>query len=51
MALIVAKMAKLKYLNGADIVKHQSHVIDDEMSKEADAFKISYIDQSIYKRL
>ena len=46
---IAKKMAKLAIFNGADIIKHQSHVIDDEMSKEADAFKVSYIDQSIYK--
>ena len=45
---VAKKMAKLAINNGADIVKHQSHVIDDEMSKEADAFKISYINQSIY---
>ncbi|OUU62655.1 MAG: hypothetical protein CBC22_03960 [Alphaproteobacteria bacterium TMED62] len=45
---VAKRMAKLAITNGADIVKHQSHIIDDEMSEEADAFKVSYIDQSIY---
>lgn len=43
------KMAKLAVENGANIIKHQTHIIDDEMSKEADNFKISYINQSIYE--
>ncbi len=43
------KMARLAVENGANIIKHQTHIIDDEMSKEADNFKISYINQSIYE--
>ena len=46
---IAKKMAKLAVDNGANIIKHQTHIIDDEMSKEADNFKISYINQSIYE--
>ena len=46
---VAKKMAKLAVDNGANIVKHQTHIIDDEMSKEADNFKISYINQSIYE--
>ena len=42
-------MAKLAIKNGANIIKHQTHFIDDEMSKEADTFKISYVKKSIYK--
>ena len=45
---LAKKMAKMAVINGADIIKHQSHIIDDEMSEEADKFKISYINKSIY---
>lgn len=46
---LAKKMAKLAIKNGANIIKHQTHFIDDEMSKEADTFKISYVKKSIYK--
>ena len=46
---LAKKMAKLAVASGADIIKHQCHIIDDEMSKEADKFKVSYINKSIYK--
>ena len=45
---LAKKMAKMAVISGADIIKHQSHIIDDEMSEEADKFKISYINKSIY---
>ena len=44
---LAKKMAKMAVISGADIIKHQSHIIDDEMSEEADKFKI-YINKSIY---
>ena len=46
---LAKKMAKLAVQNGANIIKHQTHFIEDEMSQEADAFKISYVNKSIYK--
>ena len=42
-------MAKLAVENGASIVKNQTHILDDEMSKEADEFQISYLKKSIYE--
>jgi N-acetylneuraminate synthase len=48
-SLNVAKnMAKLAVENGANIIKNQTHILDDEMSKEADEFKIKYLNKSIY---
>lgn len=46
---LAKKMAKLAVNSGANIIKHQTHIIEDEMSKEADSFKISYVNQSIYE--
>ena len=46
---LAKKMAKLAVDSGANIIKHQTHIIEDEMSKEADSFKISYVNQSIYE--
>ena len=46
---LAKKMAKLAVDNGANIIKHQTHIIEDEMSEEADSFKISYVNQSIYE--
>ena len=45
---IAKKMAKLAVKNGASIIKNQTHVLEDEMSKEADEFKINYLNKSIY---
>ncbi len=42
------KMADLAIKNGADIVKHQTHFVDDEMSLEAQKMKVSYIGDSIW---
>ena len=46
---LAKKMAKLAVDNGANIIKHQTQIIEDEMSEEADSFKISYVKQSIYE--
>ena len=40
-------MARLAVENGVDIVKHQTHFIEDEMSLEAQNIKV-FKDQSIY---
>ena len=32
---VAKKMAKLAIDSGANIIKHQTHIIDDEMSEEA----------------
>ena len=42
------KMAKLAVNSGAHIIKHQTHIVDDEMSSEAKKNKIGYIGKSIY---
>ena len=42
-------MAKTAIDAGVDIVKHQTHIVDDEMSPEADKDKIDYIGKTIYK--
>ena len=43
------RMASLAISAGAHIVKHQTHVVEDEMSHEADLNKVKYIGKSIYK--
>ena len=49
-SLATAKaMARMAVENGADIIKHQTHVVSDEMSSEANAFEVSYVGKSIYK--
>jgi len=49
-SLEVAKeMAKTALNAGVDVVKHQTHIVDDEMSPEADKEKIGYIGKSIYQ--
>jgi sialic acid synthase SpsE len=45
---IAKKMAKLAINSGAHIIKHQTHIVDDEMSSEAKKNKIKYIGKSIY---
>lgn len=42
------KMAKLAINSGAHIIKHQTHIVNDEMSSEAKKNKIGYIGKSIY---
>jgi sialic acid synthase SpsE len=45
---IAKKMAKLAINSGAHIVKHQTHIVNDEMSSEAKKNKVGYIGKSIY---
>ena len=45
---IAKKMAKLAINSGAHIIKHQTHIVNDEMSSEAQKNKIGYIGKSIY---
>jgi len=45
---IAKKMAKLAVKSGANIIKHQTHIVEDEMSSEAKKNKIGYIGKSIY---
>ena len=46
---IAKKMAKTAIDAGIEVIKHQTHIVDDEMSKEADKEKIGYIGKSIYQ--
>ena len=39
---IAKKMAKLAIKSGAHIIKHQTHVVEDEMSKHAKNWKVDY---------
>tara|TARA_B100000989_G_scaffold178206_1_gene133847 strand:+ start:25787 stop:26827 length:1041 start_codon:yes stop_codon:yes gene_type:complete len=49
-SLEVAKnMAKKAIDSGVDVVKHQTHIVEDEMSSQAKKEKISYIGKSIYE--
>ena len=43
------KFADLAIASGVDVVKHQTHIVDDEMSQEANKNKIDYIGKSIYE--
>ena len=43
------RMADLALYSGADVIKHQTHVVNDEMSHEADLMKVKYIGKSIYQ--
>ena len=43
------KMAKLAIDSGVDVIKHQTHIVDDEMSQQAKKTKIDYIGKSIYE--
>ena len=46
---VAKKMAKTAIEAGIEVIKHQTHIVDDEMSKEADKEKIGYIGKSIYQ--
>ena len=46
---IAKRMADLALYSGADVIKHQTHVVNDEMSHEADLKKVKYIGKSIYQ--
>ena len=43
------RMADLALSSGADVIKHQTHVVNDEMTHEADLKKVKYIGKSIYQ--
>ena len=45
---LAKKMASLAIKSGAHIIKHQTHIVSDEMSSEAKKNKIKYIGSSIY---
>ena len=42
-------MARTAIEAGVDVVKHQTHIVEDEMSQEADKIKIGYIGKTIYQ--
>ena len=46
---IAKKMADLAINAGVDVIKHQTHIVEDEMSSQADLDVIDYIGKSIYK--
>ena len=46
---VAKKMAKTAIDAGVDIIKHQTHIVEDEMSQEADREKIGYIGKTIYQ--
>lgn len=43
------RLADLAIDAGVDVVKHQTHIVEDEMSQEANKEKIGYIGKSIYE--
>tara|TARA_Y100000589_G_scaffold331899_1_gene387795 strand:- start:2208 stop:3254 length:1047 start_codon:yes stop_codon:yes gene_type:complete len=45
---IAKEMAQLAVENGADIIKHQTHIVEDEMSIEANQFEVDYLKKSIF---
>tara|TARA_Y100000766_G_C18909390_1_gene607567 strand:+ start:812 stop:1855 length:1044 start_codon:yes stop_codon:yes gene_type:complete len=46
---LAKKFADLAIGAGVDVVKHQTHIVEDEMSQEANKEKIGYIGKSIYE--
>jgi len=49
-SLQVAKnMAKTAIEAGVDVVKHQTHIVEDEMSSQADIEAVGYIGKTIYQ--
>ncbi len=45
---IAKKMVDTAIKSGIEIIKHQTHIVEDEMSHEADKEKIGYIGKTIY---
>ena len=45
---LAKEMARLAVENGADIIKHQTHIVEDEMSIEANQFEVDYLKKSIF---
>jgi len=46
---IAKKMVDTAINSGIEIIKHQTHIVDDEMSQEANKNKIDYIGKTIYE--
>jgi len=45
---LAKKLAKLAIESGANIIKHQTHFVEDEMSKESKDWVVDYFGKSIY---
>ena len=49
-SLEVAKlMVDTAIASGIEVIKHQTHIVEDEMSQEANKEKIGYIGKTIYE--
>ena len=46
---VAKKIAKTAIDSGVEVIKHQTHIVEDEMSKEADKEKIGYIGETIFQ--
>lgn len=46
---LAKKMVDLAISAGVEVIKHQTHIVSDEMSKEAKKNKVGYIGKSIYE--
>lgn len=46
---VAKKMVDLAIASGVDVIKHQTHIVSDEMSSKAKEKIINYIGKSIYK--
>ena len=46
---IAKKMVDTAMRSGIEVVKHQTHIVEDEMSQEANKNKIDYIGKTIYE--
>ena len=46
---VAKKMVDTAINSGIEIIKHQTHIVDDEMSQEANKNKIDYIGKTIYE--
>jgi len=46
---VAKKMARTAIEAGVDVVKHQTHIVEDEMSHEADIDEIGYIGKTIFQ--
>ncbi len=45
---VAKKMVDTAVKSGIEVIKHQTHIVEDEMSHEADKEKIGYIGKTIY---
>ena len=46
---VAKKMVDTAVHSGIEIIKHQTHIVDDEMSQQANVNKIGYIGKTIYE--